>query len=123
MATPSVGDTILDRYYGRSFIGMNQRYFSIAHLEVDVSIATDGGKTRASFGLMWYTTAEPGDQVYLVHGCSRPLLLRPADGDLRLGGYKLAGAIFLPGPEERENPLIDELMTRPDSPVSHIFIC
>lgn len=122
-ATTSVGDTLgrRARHYGHSWIGLDQRYFSVTRLEVDVSIATDGGKTRALFGLMWHTTAEPGDQVYVVHGCSRPLLLRPADGEL--GRYKLAGAIFLPGPVGRENPLIDELMTRPDSPVSDIFIC
>lgn len=122
-ATTGVDDfiEIQNRYYGYRYIGLNQNYFSVARLEVDESIATDGGKARALFGLMWHKFAEPGDQAYLVHGCSRPLLLRPANGDL--GRYKLVGAIFLPGPEGRENPLIDELMTRPDSPVSDIFIC
>lgn len=98
-----------------------RQHFSVTRLEVDASVASDGEKTRELFGLLWYTTAKPGDEVYLVHGCSRALLLRPEDEDP--GKHKLIGSIFFPGPEGKEDPFIDELLTKPDSPVTDILIC
>ncbi|KAI7778819.1 hypothetical protein LA080_001600 [Diaporthe eres] len=97
-----------------------RQHFSVTRLEADASVATDGEETRELFGLLWYTSARPGDQVYLVHGCSRALLLRPEDRDP--GKHKLIGSIFFPGPEGKENGFIDELLTNPDSPVTDIFI-
>lgn len=95
--------------------------FSVTRLDAEVSSAASGEKTQALFGLVWFTTAKPGDEVYLVHGCSRALLLRPEDRDP--GKYKLVGAIFFPGPEGKEEPFIEELLANPDSPVTDIFIC
>ncbi|KAG6354070.1 hypothetical protein INS49_005041 [Diaporthe citri] len=98
-----------------------RQHFSVIRLEADVSVATGGEKARALFGLLWYTTAKPGDEVYLVRGCSRALLLRPEDRDP--GKHKLIGSIFFPGPEGMEDPFIDELLTKPNSPATDIFIC
>lgn len=98
-----------------------RQHFSVTRLETDASIADGGEKIRALFGLLWYTTAKPGDEVYLVHGCSRALLLRPEGRDP--GKHKLIGAIFFPGPEGKEDPFIDELLAKPNSPVTDIFIC
>lgn len=87
---------------------------------VDTTDNTSKDAGRGLFGITWFREAQAGDRVCLVHGCSRPLIVRPQ----KVGGREectLLGAVLFPGPDSVTHPVIAEVMAH--SRLSDIHLC